>query len=106
MAKYLVAARQKIVRIDLLEMVHVDIAERQRAGIAGMAFQLESRQFLRGPAIEKAGQRVGEGQPFPLARPLLKQMIGLLQLPRPLRNALFEVSIELPQLLQQVLSAP
>ena len=99
MAKHLVAARQKIIGIDLLEVIDVDVAERQRAGIAGMALQLEASQFLHRATIEKARQWVGKGQSFQFRRPLLQQVIRILQLMGPVRDARFQVAIELTQLL-------
>ena len=99
--QHLVAAGQQIVSVDLLEMVDVDQAEGQRAGIAVAAAQLALGQAVHGPAVGQVRQRIGQGQLFEHLVLLLELVIGFFQgLIRLLRrafapDAIFQLGVQL-----------
>ena len=110
-----VAAGKQELGVDVLEVIHIDDAEGQRAPIACSTAEFRSGHVFDGPAIEQLRERIGQGQFFQFLDPLLEFVldflqflvlplefvVGLFQVPCAFGNALFQFLVELLQLPQQ-----
>ena len=69
---------------------------RQRAGIAGVALQLEAGQLVHGPAVDRPVSGSVRASRSSSRVRCCEQVVGLLQLAGPLGDALLQVAVERP----------
>ena len=101
----MIASRKKIPGIDLFEVVHVNQAKRQRAGITGAAAKLGLDQVLDGSPIRQTGERIRESEFFQHPVLLLQLVIGFLEFMGSLTNSLLQVQVEPAEFFVQLLGA-
>jgi hypothetical protein len=92
--------------VDVLEVVGVHDRQGQRGGGAGAADEFLPGEELDRPPVGDPGQRVGQGHLLQDAVLLLELGQRHLELAGAVGDPLFELLVELPQVLEELLVAP
>ena len=101
----MVPAGQEEPGVDRLEVVRVHQGDGQRGRRAGPPQDLRLGQPVHGPPVRQPRQGVRQGHLLQHRVALLELPVRVLQLSRPVGDALLQLEVQLPQLVQQVLMA-